>query len=675
MSTNKQANRLINEISPYLLQHAHNPVDWFPWGQEALDKAKAEDKPIFLSIGYSTCHWCHVMERESFEDEEVAQILNKSFVSIKVDREERPDIDSIYMSVCQAITGRGGWPLTIFMTPDQKPFYAGTYYPKESRGGRTGLVTLLDRITDAWKNNRSMLLESGDKIKEAITQDVRASEAAIIEEHIHEAYEAFEHSFDEVYAGFGNAPKFPSPHNLSFLLRFWYLQKEESALNMVERTLDAMYRGGIFDHIGFGFSRYSTDRQWLVPHFEKMLYDNALLTTAYSEAYLATKNDRYAKIAEEIITYVLRDMTSPDGGFYSAEDADSEGEEGKFYVWTRDEVIRVLGEPDGQKFCKYYNITQTGNFEGHSIPNLIHSEIPESDREFAEKCRKKLFEYREKRIHPHKDDKILTSWNGLMIAALAIAARIPGKSEYAQAAEKAVEFIYSHLLRDDGRLLARYRDGETAIPAYADDYAFLGWGLLELYETTYNPEFLEKAIRLTEEILRLFWDKENGGLFIYGEDSEQLITRPKEFYDGAAPSSNSVTTLNLLRLARLTADEKYEKLADRQLKAFGSSARMYPQGHSFFLIAQLFALAPTKEIFIVTKNNHTEAGAMLDVLSEEFRPFTVTLLHNESKDGLARVAPIVQNYRTLDGKATAYVCENFTCRRPVTDLNEFRAML
>lgn len=671
----RKPNRLIHEKSPYLLQHAFNPVDWYPWGPEAFEKAKNEDKPIFLSCGYSCCHWCHVMERESFEDEEVAEVLNKHFISIKVDREERPDIDHIYMTVCQAMTGHGGWPLTIFMTPDRKPFFAGTYFPKHDRMGMSSLMTLLDKVIAAWENNRDTLLDSSSKITDAISQPEEYAAEDISKDLMHEAFTSFKSEFDSIFGGFGRAPKFPTPHNLYFLLRYWYLTKEGTALKMVETTLDSMHKGGIFDSIGFGFCRYSTDRKWLVPHFEKMLYDNALLAIAYLETYQATKNERHAEVARQIFTYVLRDMTAPEGGFYSAEDADSEGVEGKFYVWTVDEVRRVLGEEAGEKFCKLFDITPQGNFEGHNIPNLINNTISEDERAFVEDCRLKLFDYREKRTHPYKDDKILTAWNGLMIAAMAIGGRILVEQKYTDAAEKAVSFIEANLIRNDGRLLARYRDGESNFPAYVDDYAFLIWGLIELYETTYNPQYLSRAVQFNKDLLRLFWDKENGGLFIYGSDSEQLIARPKEVYDGATPSGNSVATLNFLRLARLTGNHELEIIADRQFRTFGGFIQRVPRGYSFFMTALLFAQTATKEIVMVSEKGTKDIHPMLDILREDFRPFTVTMFYSDITNEIKSVAPFVENYSTVDGKTTAYVCENFACQAPITDVDKLREAL
>jgi len=610
------------------------------------------------------------MESESFEDEEVAEILNKNFVSIKVDREERPDIDSIYMTACQALTGHGGWPLTIIMTPDKKPFFAGTYFPKKDRMGMPGLISILKSVHNTWVNEKDSLAKYSSKvvsvISESIDDDYYYSVDEITEDIFEDAFSQFKYDFDNIYGGFGNAPKFPMPHNLYFLLRYWHKAKEEYALVMVEKTLDSMYSGGIYDHIGFGFCRYSTDEKWLVPHFEKMLYDNALLAIAYLETYQATKNKKYADIAKEIFTYVLRDMTSPEGGFYSAEDADSEGEEGKFYIWSPTEIKEVLGESDGEKFCKYYNITEEGNFEGLNIPNLINSTIPDEDKEFVELCRKKLFDHREKRVHPHKDDKILTAWNGLMIAALAIGGRVLEIEKYTLAAEKASEFIFSKLVRPDGRLLARYRDGEAAFLAYLDDYAFLIWALIELYETTYKPMYLKKAMELTNDMIKYFWDNKKGGLFIYGSDSEQLITRPKEIYDGAIPSGNSVAALNFLRLSRLTGQQELEEKAHQMFALFGSKIDSMPQGYAFFLTAMLFSKSKSNEVVLVG-SNEKDTQNMLSILSEDFRPFTTSILYSEEHKDLKELIPFIDNYTTIENKPTAYVCENFVCHEPITD--------
>ncbi len=672
---NRVPNRLIHEKSPYLLQHAHDPVDWYPWVPEAFARAVNEDKPIFLSIGYSCCHWCHIMRKESFEDFTVSEVLNKHFVCIKVDREERPDIDHIYMTICQALTGSGGWPLTIFMTPDKKPFFAGTYFPKHDRIGMSGLLSLLENVKEAWSANRQAILHSSDNILKAIDQSKDMPSGKFDQDLIKEAFSRFKSNFDSTYGGFGDAPKFPTPHNLYFLLRYWYMTKEKYALEMVEKTLDSMHNGGIYDHIGYGFSRYSTDRKWLVPHFEKMLYDNALLAIAYLEAYQVTKKPKYSQIANEIFRYILRDMTSPEGGFYSAEDADSEGEEGKFYVWTTAEIKEALGEKDGAKFCEYFDITKGGNFEGKNIPNLLKSAIPIEDNIFVTKCREALFTYREKRTHPYKDDKILTAWNGLMIAAMSAGGRVLGSKEYITASEKAVKFITNNLIREDGRLLARYRDSEAAFPAYADDYAFLIWGLIELYEATFNPDYLQYAVNLQNDLLKFFWDKDRGGLFVYGSDSEQLITRPKEIYDGAAPSGNSVSALNLLRLARLTGQHGFEDKAHELLESFNNSIRDYPCGYSFSLTALLFSQAPGNEIVIVSDKNDNEAQNMINIINEEFRPFTLTVLCDNKSSAIRKLMPFVSNYSPVNGKATAYVCENFSCQAPVSDIELFKRML
>jgi len=678
--TDKPHNRLVYEKSPYLLQHAYNPVDWYPWCDEAFEKAKAEDKPIFLSIGYSACHWCHIMERESFEDQEVADILNKYFVSIKVDREERPDIDHIYMTVCQALTGHGGWPLTIIMTPEQKPFFAGTYFPKESRPGMMGLVDILYRVRSAWEKNRQTLIEAGQSIIESLDLhfSLEAEKEGISRETIEAAYHELEESFDVVYGGFSHAPKFPIPHNLSFLIRYWKLTGEEAALKMVEKTLESMYRGGIFDHIGYGFSRYSTDQKWLVPHFEKMLYDNALLAIAYLEAYQATKKDIYAQVVRKIFTYILRDMTSSEGGFYSAEDADSEGEEGKFYLWTPDEIKKILGEQDGNKFCDYYDITPKGNFEGKSIPNRIKAPVPvDEGEEGIIRLREKVFEYREKRIQPHKDDKILTSWNGLMIAALAIGGRVLEEDSYTRAAERAVDFINNYLMADSGRLLARYRDGEAAYLAYLDDYAFLVWGLIELYQTSYKPVYLKYAIKLNNEMISLFWDDKNGGFFLYGKDSEKLVVRPKEVYDGALPSGNSVAALNLIRLARLTGDNQLENIALEQVHTFGKIVKSNPAAYTYFLMAAMFLLYPGQEVIFVGNRTDKNMQEMIRVLNDSFLPHTVSLLYSEDNGGkeLAELVPFIHEYKPIEDKPAAYICENFACLSPVTNPHEFKKAL
>ena len=600
MTTNKKPNRLIDEKSPYLLQHAYNPVDWYPWGDEAFEKAKAENKPVFVSIGYSTCHWCHVMERESFEDGEVAKLLNENFISIKVDREERPDIDSIYMSVCQVMTGHGGWPLNVFLTPDQIPFYVGTYFPKHARMGMPGMMDVVSQLADIYRNEPEKIAGTGKRIVDAIQPKKQLGvQLGLPDKIIESCFRQMSQMFDPQYGGFGEAPKFPTPHHLTFLLRYYRHTGDEQALEMVEKTLFGLASGGIYDHIGFGFSRYSTDEEYLVPHFEKMLYDNAMLAIAYTEVYQITGNEMYKRIADEIFTYVMRDMKDEDGGFYSAEDADSEGVEGKFYVWTPAEVEEVLGEEDAEIFCAVYDITEDGNFEGKSIPNLIDQPVEwfaeqngfdlKELRSKLEVWRTKLFEHREQRIHPHKDDKILTAWNALMIAALAKAGKVFGESSYIDSAEEAIRFIEDKLIID-GRIMVRYREGEVIQEGFIDDYGYLIWSYLELYEATLNLDYLKKARKTADRMIGLFWDEEDGGFFFYGSDHEGLLIRPKEVYDGALPSGNSVAALQLLRLARLTGELEYEEKADSIFKAFSDQIQMYPFGHTYMLQAFLTAI-------------------------------------------------------------------------------------
>jgi uncharacterized protein YyaL (SSP411 family) len=628
------------------------------------------------------------MEHESFEDDEVAAILNEHYVSIKVDREERPDVDHLYMTVCQAMSGQGGWPLTIIMTPDKKPFFSGTYFPKKRKFGRYGLMDILPQIAEKWKEDPARVVETANRIVEEVGKRMLVNlKGKVSEETLDQAYAHYAQIFDPAYGGFGGAPKFPTSHNLSFLLRYYRRTGDEKALQMVEKTLESMHRGGMYDHVGFGFSRYSVEEKWLIPHFEKMLYDNALLAWTYLEAYQVTNKKSYAAVAEQIFTYVLRDMTHPGGGFYSAEDADSEGHEGKFYVWKPNEIIEVLGIEDGELYCELYDITQEGNFEGGSIPNLIQHDLEqfakrkgtdvEGLKERMESCRKRLFDYRERRIHPGKDDKILTAWNGLMIMAMAKGYKVLGREEYLQAAEQAVKFIKTNLRRDDGRLLARYRDGEAAFPAYVDDYAFLIWGLIELYEASFDLEYFQFAIELNNQMIDLFWDQENGGLYFYGSDSEQLFTRNKEIYDGAVPSGNSVAALNFLRLAKLTYDAKLSQIAERQIDAFAGAVEHYPTGHSMFLIALDYAYSPSSEIVIAGDKDAETSRRMIAAVREKFRPHTLVVFVPIGEEGerIRKLVPLVQDKHAIGGKTTAYVCENFSCQSPTTDVGEFQEML
>lgn len=685
VSHKRRPNRLIHEKSPYLQQHAYNPVDWYPWGEEAFQKAVIEDKPIFLSIGYSTCHWCHVMEYESFEDEEVAKILNENFVSIKVDREERPDLDNIYMTVCQAMTGSGGWPLSIFLTPQKKPFFAGTYFPKTERFGNPGFINILKKISGLWKTDREKVVTSSEQVTN-ILQSMAVSKPGemLTRETLQRAYEQLENNFDPVYGGFGTAPKFPTPHNYTFLLRWWKRSSNPAAIGIVEKTLERMGRGGIYDQLGGGFHRYSTDEYWLVPHFEKMLYDQALLAMAYTEAYQATGKTFYADVVKGIFTYVLRDMTAPEGGFYSAEDADSEGVEGKFYVWTPDEIIQILGEKEGKIFCDYYDVSREGNFEDK---NILHVDKPldsfaklsglkiEELQILLNNTRTKLFAEREKRVHPHKDDKILTSWNGLMIAALAKGAQALHEQKYVQAAVRAADFILNTLRQSDGTLLRRYRLGEASIPGYLDDYTYFVWGLLELYETTFQVKYLKAAVDLNKQAIDYFWDEKGGGMFFSGKKNEKLISQTKEVYDGAIPSGNSVALLNALRLGRITGDIELEKISEQIIKSFGETINQYPSGYTQFLSAVDFALGPTKEIVVAGEPDTNDTKQILVEIWKRFLPRKVLLLHSMKDESIEEIAKFVKEQNTINGKATVYICENYACKTPATDINTIIQLL
>ncbi|MCG6918508.1 MAG: thioredoxin domain-containing protein [Deltaproteobacteria bacterium] len=687
MQRGNSKNRLNEEKSHYLLQHAENPVDWYPWGEEAFEKASKENKPIFLSIGYSTCHWCHVMAHESFEDEEVATILNKSFVSIKVDREERPDVDMVYMAACQAITLKGGWPLSVFMTPEGKPFFAGTYFPKTSRMGMVGFLDLANQIAVAWQNNRGPLLEASDKITRGIQP--RPSKGSISElglDTLQKGYDQLAHAFDPKWGGFGSAPKFPTPHNLTFLLRWHRRTGESNALHMVEKTLDGMRAGGIFDHIGYGFSRYSVDEKWLVPHFEKMLYDQAMLAMAYTEAYQATGNSRHGKVVNEILTYVLRDMTSPEGGFYTAEDADSEGKEGLFYVWTPGEIKEQLGKDSADLFCRYYDVGTHGNFEdGRSI---LHLRIPldkfagQQQMEVAElekileEGREKLFAARERRIHPLKDDKVLTSWNGLMIVAMAKAYQALGRQTYVEAAKSAAGFILERLKKNH-RLFRRYRDGEVAHPGFLDDYTNFVWGLIELYEATFEPKYLEEAMALNNGMIDLFWDQTHGGFFYSGKDNEVLIKQSKEIYDGAIPSSNSVAMLNLVRLSQITAEVNLEKKAERVAGSFAKRIKAYPSAYTQFLAALDFIIGPSREIVVVEGQNGRSSRPLVETIHREFVPNKVVLMRkpDESGDRIATIAPFTKDLRAHGDRPTVHLCEKQSCQETITELEELKTAL
>ncbi len=683
------SNRLIHQQSPYLLQHAENPVDWYAWCDEAFKAAKKEGKPIFLSIGYATCHWCHVMAHESFEDEEVARLLNRHCIAIKVDREERPDIDRIYMSVCQIMTGQGGWPLSIFMTPEGKPFFAGTYFPKTSRMGMPGFVDVIKQIADLWQNDRSRITSVSEEITQAL-QPGAGSSAPIHTaglDTLRKGYIQLERAFDPSWGGFGRAPKFPTPHNLTFLLRWHKRSGNPMAPDMVEKTLDAMRSGGIFDHVGFGFHRYSVDQRWLVPHFEKMLYDQALVAMAYTEAYQATGKVKFARVAREVLTYVLRDMSAPHGGFFSAEDADSEGKEGLFYLWTPREVKGHLGGDGGELFCRVFDISDAGNFQGgYSVPHL-----PVTLQAFAQKegmdlekleailedARSRLFAVRKRRAHPLKDDKVLTSWNGLMIAALAKVYQAFGDQAHAEAARRAADFILKNLRTAEGRLLRRYRQGDAAYPGYLDDYAFLVWGLIELYEATFEVSFLEEAIALNEAMIEIFWDGQGGGLYFTGKGNEPLITRSREIYDGALPSGNSVAALNFLRLSRITGNSELERRAEEVTRAFYRQVTEHPMACTQLLAALDFMVGPSREIVVAGDPALDSTWDMVGIIQRGFMPNKVLLLRSPGPGGkrLASLAPFVAAMGTAKDQPTVYLCEGYACKTPIRDIGTLKAAL
>jgi uncharacterized protein YyaL (SSP411 family) len=688
-------NRLISEKSPYLLQHAYNPVDWYPWSEDAFRMAKEQDKPIFLSIGYSTCHWCHVMAHESFEDPAVSNLINDAFVPVKVDREERPDIDRIYMTACQMMTGRGGWPLTIIMTPDKKPFFAATYIPKKGRFGSAGLLELIPSIKNLWINDRERLLESAEKISGLLTQERvpqpgTAPDTALDESILARAFEGLSTIFDFQNGGFGSAPKFPTPHNFFFLLRYWRRTGDTNALDMVETTLQALRMGGIYDQVGFGFHRYSTDARWFAPHFEKMLYDQALLSMAYAEAYLATGKELYAATVRQILAYILRDMTSGEGGFYSAEDADSEGIEGKFYLWSAEELTDLLGKEGFRFMQRHFHLQEGGNFDrGANILALRSSfrdasdvlGIHEKDIQDAwEKIRLKLFAAREKRIHPHKDDKILTDWNGLMIAALAKAAQALDEPNYSKAAKAAADFILSKMQHPDGRLLHRFRDG-PGIAANLDDYSFMVWGLIELYEAILDERYLQMAIDLCGIMIQHFWDQKIGGFYFVPDDAETILVRRKEIYDGAVPSGNSVAMLNLLRLSHLTGDHQYEEKSNKIWQAFSSQVTQQPSAYAMFLTALDFALGPAREVAIVGDIKARDTAVMLKAFRSQFNPNSVLIFvpsgvpTGKDASAIYLIAKFTGSLKPMQGSATAYVCTNHSCELPTTNASKMLELL
>ncbi len=680
----RQPNRLIHEKSPYLLQHAYNPVDWYPWSNGAFKTAKAQDKPVFVSIGYSACHWCHVMEQECFADVEVAELMNEAFICVKVDREERPDLDSAYMAVCRVMGRSCGWPLNVIMTPDKSPFFAASYIPRDSRFGLVGMIDLIPQISTVWRTRRTELATIGETIKQRLAaSEQRTPERELGTDALHDACEQLVLSFDEENGGFGTAPKFPMPHNLLFLLRYWNRTKDKPALDMATKTLRAMRLGGIFDQVGFGFHRYSTDAQWLVPHFEKMLYDQALLAMAYTEAYQATAAEEFKQTAKEVLEYVLRDLTSPEGGFYSAEDADSEGEEGKFYLWTEKEIRETLPPADADLAVKLFGIGTSGNYYeptgSRSGKNIIHLTKPleqaASEANLPRdalalrlnKIRNALFEARSKRVHPAKDDKILTDWNGLMIAALAKAHQVFGKQKLLQAATKAADFILERMRGADGTLYHRYAKGEKAIGGFLDDYAFLTWGLTEVYEACFEEKYLQAALELTKAMTMRFWDEQNGGFYFTATTAEQALQRRKEVYDGALPSGNSVAMLNLLRLARLGGDSAFEEFASKTSRAFSSEVQASPTAHTFMLVTVVFAVGPAYNVVLVGDVGEESTQNILKALRAYYLPNMVVSLRKPEEAGLG--------YEQIGGKATAYVCRGRTCMPPTNETEQMLRLL
>lgn len=639
------SNHLKDQTSPYLLQHSDNPVDWYPWSEEAFSKARAEDKPIFLSIGYSTCHWCHVMAHESFEDLEIADILNKYYVSVKVDKEERPDIDSIYMAVCQAFTGSGGWPASIFMTAEQKPFFAGTYFPKTARYGAVGLKELLLMIHQKWMNERDALLSSADEIT-AVLNRHHAFASQADETLLDAALQWYRQNFDASFGGFGGAPKFPTPHNLLFLMQQFKKHGNSQDLNMAEITLQKMYAGGLFDHIGYGFCRYSTDRYYLIPHFEKMLYDNALLILVYCKAYELTGRPFYLEVAQKTASYVLSEMTSPNGGFYSAQDADSDGEEGKYYVFTPEEIIGLLGQADGAAFCERFGITKAGNFKGKSIPNLLHAKDLTDER--FDPFLPALREYRRGRTHLHTDDKILTAWNALMIAALCRLHRCSRNPRYLEAAKEAQGFI-ENILRNHDTLYVSVRDDKLGEHGFLDDYASYIFALLSLYDATLESTFLYRAVQLTRETVLQYYDSEHGGFYLSGTENETLLFRPKECYDGAIPSGNSLMAYILVRLNALLPEQSMENILNKQLDYMAGEAEQYPAGFSAFLMALSDFLEPPVLITVVP-NGEDLSDIPLALPSDAI----VKVLERPS-----------EGYKLLNEEATFYVCRNQSCLPPM----------
>ena len=676
MVEHKHTNRLINETSPYLLQHGHNPVDWYPWGEEAFEKARTEDKPILLSIGYSACHWCHVMEHESFENEEIARLMNENFVNIKVDREERPDLDQIYMNAVQMMTQHGGWPMTVFLTPKGAPFYGGTYFPPEDRYNVPGFPRVLLSVAQAYREHPDEVTRTAVSVLGELRRlnVARESNEVLTTDLLETAYRGIIRNYDPVHGGFGSAPKFPPAMTLEFLLHTYHRTGRQEALDIVARTCRKMAEGGIYDQLGGGFHRYSTDAKWLVPHFEKMLYDNALLSRLYLHYYQSTGDEFARRVAEETMDYVVREMTDPLGGFYSTQDADSEGHEGKFFVWTVEEIEQVLGQEDARLFCAYCYVTLAGNFDGMNILNVTRSvpEVAEAERvsvaqltEALQRSQRKLFAAREQRIKPGCDEKILTAWNGLMLTSFAEAAAILERKDYEIVAKRNARFILDNL-RGDGLLLRTYKNGQARLNAYLEDYAFLGDGLLTLFEATGELTWFEEALGLANTMVSEFWDEQDGGFYFTGKSHEELIVRSKDYFDNASPSGNSVAADLLLRIALLTGNEDYSRHAVTILRLLAESVRRYPSAFGRAVCALDFYLSSPKEIAILGEGTSPDTESLRREVWRHYLPNKVVALASPGDDRAARLIPLLRDRPLIQQSATAYVCEHFACQQPVT---------
>ncbi|MGH7771600.1 MAG: thioredoxin domain-containing protein [Candidatus Binatia bacterium] len=677
-------NQLIHETSPYLLQHAHNPVDWHPWGEEAFQKAKTESKPVLLSIGYSACHWCHVMEQESFENEEIAALMNDNFVNIKVDREERPDLDEIYMNAVQMLTGRGGWPMTVFLTPEGKPFYGGTYFPPEDRYGVPGFPKILKAVAEAYRERPQEVEKSVEQILNALNRpsNFQESQRPFSRDTMAQSAEQLSQAYDPDYGGLGRAPKFPNAGVFEFFLRHYRLSKNRHFLEMVTHTLTKMAEGGIYDHLGGGFHRYSVDEKWLVPHFEKMLYDNAQLIRTYVQVFCLTQEPLFKRVVEETLGYLLREMLHPEGGFYSTQDADSEGEEGKFFIWSPEEIMRIVGEEASEILCRTYDVSDFGNFEGKNIlhpiltleqsAKLFKRDLKEIQGMMAE-AKTKLFQEREKRVKPFRDEKILISWNGLMLSGLAEASKISPDARYLQAAEKTVNFIFTKMF-EGGLLLHTCKDGQAKLHGYLDDYAFLIVGLLDLYEASLERSTLEQALQLAETMIREFWDDIEGAFFYTGKSHEQLISRTKPAFDGSIPSGNSIATQALLRLYHYTGREDYLKRAEKVLRLYYDAMEKQPFGFAHMLSALDFYLEKPKEIVLVGEKKDRATQDLLSKIHSLYLP-NKTLQLVAPGESLKKTSPLLEGKTQLNGKPTVYVCHNFTCSQPVTEWEELKKLL